>query len=97
MAERIPAGIYSAHILAAVTDLRRGVPNRFGRSVFYDVLFENECFPPKALIGFAARKLIGSALGPHDFKGGLKTICFRELRENRSHVKKVLLGKSLSQ
>jgi hypothetical protein len=75
MAERIPAGITSAHILTAVTDLRRGVPNRFGQSVFYDVLFENERFPPKALIGLAAGKLIGTALGHHDFKGGLKTIC----------------------
>jgi hypothetical protein len=24
----------------------------------------------------------GTPLGPHDFKGGLKTICFRVLREN---------------
>lgn len=82
MAERIPKGITRAHILAAIEDLKKNVPHPFGRSVFYDVLHERERYPPKAVIGLAAGKLTGTALGPHDFKGGLKTICFRVLREN---------------
>jgi 5-methylcytosine-specific restriction protein A len=82
MAERIPQGITRAHILAAIEDLKRGVPHAFGRSVFYDVLYQNQRYPPKAAVGLAAGKLTGTPLGPHDFKGGLKTICFRVLREN---------------
>jgi 5-methylcytosine-specific restriction protein A len=82
MAERIPKGITRTQILAAIEDLRKGVPHAFGRSVFYDVLYRNERYPPKAVVGLAAGKLTGTSLGPHDFKGGLKTICFRVLREN---------------
>ena len=82
MAERIPKGITRTHILAAIEDLQKGVPHGFGRSVFYDVLYLNDRYPPKAIVGLAAAKLTGTPLGPHDFKGGLKTICFRVLREN---------------
>lgn len=82
MAERIPKGITRTHILAAIEDLQTGVPHGFGRSVFYDVLYLNDRYAPKAIVGLAAGKLTGTPLGPHDFKGGLKTICFRVLREN---------------
>lgn len=50
--------------------------------MFYDVLYQNQRYPPKAAVCLAAGKLTGTPLGPHDFKGGLKTICFRVLREN---------------
>ena len=82
MAERIPAGITRQHILAAIEDFEAGAAHAFGRSVFYDAVFQGKRYPPKALIGLAAGKLTGTPLGPHDFKGGLKTICFRVLREN---------------
>jgi len=54
MAERIPHGIKRDHILAAISDLERGVQYPFGRSVFYDVLSGGRRYPPKAVIGLAA-------------------------------------------
>jgi hypothetical protein len=51
MAERIPKEITRVHILAAIDDLKKGVPHAFGRSVFYEVLYREERYPPKAVIG----------------------------------------------
>jgi 5-methylcytosine-specific restriction protein A len=82
MAERIPEGITRQHILAAIQDFEAGAPHRFGPSMFYDVVFHGKRYPPKALICLAAGRLTGTTLGPDDFKGGLKTICFRVLKEN---------------
>jgi hypothetical protein len=36
MTMRIPKGITRMHILAAIEDLKKGVPYAFGMSVFYD-------------------------------------------------------------
>ncbi|WP_158945324.1 HNH endonuclease [Granulicella sp. S190] len=70
------------HILEAIADLRRGVNHDFGRSMFYDLLYQGDRYPPKAVFGLAAGKAAGMSLGPQDLKGSLKTICFRTLREN---------------
>jgi hypothetical protein len=56
----IPAGITRTHILAAIEDIKKAVPHAFGRSVFYDVLYQNLRYPPKAVVGLAAGKLLAS-------------------------------------
>ena len=43
---------------------------------------EGRRYPPKAVVGLAAGKLTGQTLGPYDFKGGLKSKCFRVLKAN---------------
>lgn len=80
MAERIPDGIAEKHVRLALKDFDAGVPHRFGPSIVYDVVFEGRRYPPKAIVGLAAARFNGSALGPDDFNGGEKSKCFRILR-----------------
>lgn len=75
-------GIRREHIELAIDDLANGVPHEFGDSTGYDVLHEGCRYFPKAVIGIAAGKFIGTPLGPYDFKGGLKSKCFRILEAN---------------
>src|SRR5262245_14266903 len=82
MPNKIPAGIAREHIVAAILDLDRGAPHAFGESTGYDVLFEGRRYAPKAVVGLAAGKISGTPLGPYDFKGGLKSKCFRMLEAN---------------
>ncbi len=67
-------------ILAAIEKLRSGTPHNFGNSVRYDVLFEGQRFPPKAVIGFAAQRQMGRPLDPDEFSGGVGTKCFQILK-----------------
>jgi 5-methylcytosine-specific restriction protein A len=82
MPREMSNGIGRQHILAAIQDIQNGVKHSFGRSMFYDVLYKGARYPPKAVYGLAASKVSGRSYGPHDFKGGLRTFCFRTLREN---------------
>jgi 5-methylcytosine-specific restriction protein A len=82
MTNKIPQGLTREHILAALHDLQTGTSHAFGESTSYDLLHEGARYPPKAVVGLAAGKLLGTALGPYDFKGGLNTICFRTLQKN---------------
>jgi 5-methylcytosine-specific restriction protein A len=80
--KRIPSGIARQHIVAAIRNLDQGATHAFGESTGYDVLFEGRRYPPKAVVGLAAGKITGASLGPYDFKGGLKSKCFRILEAN---------------
>jgi hypothetical protein len=80
----IPDGISSQHILTALADLDTDAHHEFGESTGYDVLHQGRRYPPKAVIGLAAGKILGKPLGPYDFKGGLTSKCFRILRANGS-------------
>jgi 5-methylcytosine-specific restriction protein A len=82
VSKKIPDGIARQHIVAAIRDLDRGAPHTFGDSTGYDVLIEGRRYAPKAVVGLAAGKLTGEPLGPYDFKGGLKSKCFRVLEAN---------------
>jgi 5-methylcytosine-specific restriction protein A len=86
MANGIPDGIGREHILAALDDLETGVEHLFGDSTRYDLLHDGRRYPPKAVVGLAAGKLLGSPLGPYDFKGGLKSRCFRVLQDNEFEI-----------
>lgn len=82
MPDRIPTGITRQLLVAAITDLDKGVPHAFGESTGYDVLYQGHRYPPKAVVGLAAARIVGSPLGAHDFKGCLGTRCFAVLMEN---------------
>ncbi len=78
----IPDGITRDDVLAALGDLDAGYKHQFGESTGYDLLYLNGRYPPKAVLGLAARRSLGGlALGPYDFKGGEKSQCFRVLRD----------------
>jgi len=77
----IPRGIERAHVLQAVEDFRGGVAHDFGPSTGYDLVLGEERYPPKAIVGLAARRAVGADLHPRDFSGGEESRCFRLLRQ----------------
>ena len=82
MAADIPNGINRELILEVIDDFDSGAPHLFGESTGYDILFNGNRYPPKAIIGLAAEKLDGKQRDPKSFKGGLGTKCFHVLEEN---------------
>lgn len=79
---KIPDNITRSQILAALVDLDRNIEHYFADSTGYDVLHEGRRYPPKAVVGVAAGKVLGTQFGPNDFKGGLRSKCFRILEKN---------------
>jgi len=79
---QIPDGITQKNLLQAIKDFERDVEHRFGPSSTYDVLHVGKRYPPKAIVGLAARHILGSPLQPEDFEGGIGTKCFGVLTEN---------------
>jgi 5-methylcytosine-specific restriction enzyme A len=86
LADKIPDGLTREHIVDAINALDSGIEHAFGQSTGYDVLYEGRRYPPKAVIGIAAKHLIGRQLGPYDFKGGRKSRCFRILEQNHFEI-----------
>ena len=77
---KIPRGITRQDVLDALASLDRDEPHLFGESTGYDLVEGGKHYPPKAVLGLAARRLLQQPLGPYDFKGGDKSECFRVLR-----------------
>ena len=77
---RIPDGITREHILKAVEDFDAGAKHSFADSTRYDVLHNGRRYPPKAIVGLAARYVLGAPLEPSDFSGGKSSTCFRVLQ-----------------
>lgn len=75
----IPDGITTLDVLDALRDLERGIDHPFGPSTGYDLLFNGKRFPPKAVAGLAARRIVGETLRPEDFTGGRGSKSFRAL------------------
>jgi len=66
----IPEGLTPQHLLQAFADFDAGVPHAFADSTRFDVLHEGRRYPPKAIVGLAARHILGAPLQPDDFSGG---------------------------
>lgn len=78
----IPDGITRDHVFAAIKDFETGtVEHGFAGSVRYDLLVGEHRYPPKAILGLAARYVLGQPLSPADFSGGEAHGCNRTLRE----------------
>ncbi|MGE3595805.1 MAG: HNH endonuclease [Dehalococcoidia bacterium] len=75
----IPDGITHGDLLEAMARLDAGESHGFGESRKFDVLYRGRRYPPKAVVGLAARRLAGRDLGPSDFSGGLESKCLRIL------------------
>jgi 5-methylcytosine-specific restriction enzyme A len=81
MAEDFRAEITREDIEKAITALDRGEPHAFGPSTLYDLLEAGRRYPPKAVVGLAARRALGRALRPDEFSGGEESWAFRLLRD----------------
>jgi hypothetical protein len=81
MAGGIPDGITGNDVAKAIAAFDAGILHEFAPSIKYDLAFNGKRYPPKAIIGLAARRIAGRTLTPYDFKGGEGSRCFRILRE----------------
>jgi 5-methylcytosine-specific restriction protein B len=70
MAEDYRDQITREDILDAIDALDRSEPHAFGPSTYYDLLENGRRYPPKAVVGLAARRVLGRALRPDEFAGG---------------------------
>ena len=69
-------------IESAINKLKRNEKHEFSDSTHYDLVFNSENFPPKAVIGLALQAKNGKTIYPEDFKGGLDSKCFKVLEKN---------------
>ena len=76
----IPDGITREDVEQAIKDFESGVENGFGPSTTYDLISGGRRYPPKAILGLAARRVAGRTLGPNEFSGGDDSRCFKVLR-----------------
>jgi hypothetical protein len=78
---KIPEGILAADIIAAASLFSsESVSHDFHESEKFDVIVEGKRFPPKAILGLAAVRILGAPLKPSDFSGGEDSQCFKLLR-----------------
>jgi hypothetical protein len=76
------------HILKGIEEYKsKGLPKGFGPSSTYDILFEDENYPPKAIMAYANFFASGKTISKY-FKGGLGTDCFVSLERNGFKIKK---------
>jgi 5-methylcytosine-specific restriction protein A len=81
MAKNIPEDITRQDVLDAIAAYSDGsVQHSFHESEKFDLLHDGKRYPPKAILGIAARRSAGHVLEPSDFSGGEGSACFRILR-----------------
>lgn len=70
MIKSIPKGINKVHVLKALADLDSQIAHDFGEARKWALVHDGHRYPPKAVIGLAARYAFGKALAPADFSSG---------------------------
>lgn len=81
MARNIPQDITRDDVLNAIDAFEGGtVQHNFHESEKYDLLHDGKRYPPKAILGIAARRSAGRVLEPSEFSAGESSACFRVLR-----------------
>jgi 5-methylcytosine-specific restriction protein B len=76
----IPDGITREDVIDAIRAIDGGEDGGFGESTTYDLIFDGRRYPPKMVLGLAARRILGRALRHTEFSGGEQSKCFRVLR-----------------
>lgn len=76
----IPADITPEDVIQALQDLDAGIEHDFGDSTRFDLVHEGKRYPPKAVIGLAARRALGRPMKPSEFSGGESSASFQVLR-----------------
>lgn len=92
----IPEGITQEDIRTALTQLRQtGIPTGFGERTEWVLDDDGTWFPPKAVVGVAATRVLGRALKASEFSGGegsgqanrvLRDLGFTVLRRNGTGI-----------
>lgn len=69
------------HIIKGIQDFsEKGLPNGFGPSTSFNLMFNGEKYPPKAVMAYANYHASGRKIERY-FKGGDNTECFKVLRD----------------
>lgn len=75
------------HIIKGIQDFKdKGIPNGFGSSSTYDLVYQGNTYPPKAIMAYANYHASGRKVERY-FKGGLGTDCFNAFEKNGFEVK----------
>jgi len=80
--KKIPDEITKDHLIAAIQEIASGKMHGFGRSIDYDLEFRGQRYPPKAVVGIAAKFVLGTPLKPKQFTSGIGSRCFRILENH---------------
>ena len=73
--------VTGVHFLEAASRLANGFTEHgFGPSTDYDLLFDGQRLPPKAVFALAASEALGFPVRPENFSAGENMVCFRMLR-----------------
>ena len=67
----IPHGLTIDDIRAAAARLDAGASHHFGKPRKYFAVIDGRRYAPKALVGLAARRVLGKDLTPADFSSGV--------------------------
>ena len=70
MPQSIPPGLTPEHVLRTLADLDGGIDHPFGQSTGYELVHNDKCYAPKAVVGLACRYSIGRILSHDEFSGG---------------------------
>jgi 5-methylcytosine-specific restriction protein B len=82
MPEHDPSNISRQSVLKALKLLNRGHrPKGYGKSVKYDLVYDERNYPPKAVLAKAFEIETGGLDLPNEFTGGSETKCFDILKE----------------
>jgi 5-methylcytosine-specific restriction protein A len=75
-----PDGVTKQDILEAIAKYDAGERQGFGKSKDFDILFQGRRYPPKAIGGIAASRVVGRPLTPVDFSAGDGQKCYKVLQ-----------------
>src|SRR5262249_6590498 len=70
MPQSIPRGLKKEHVIQALRDLEGGIDHPFGAPTGYELIYGDNRYAPKAVVGLACRYSIGRTLTPDEFSGG---------------------------
>ncbi|SPK74001.1 protein of unknown function [Cupriavidus taiwanensis] len=59
--------------------LEAAAPHGYIQSTDFDLIYEGRRYPPKAVLGLAAKRVLGRPLNSVEFSGGEKSVCFAVL------------------
>lgn len=69
------------HILAAIDEIDKNEVRKGRHSSTYDIIYNNQPYPPKYVLSLAALYAMGRELEPSEFEGGIDTPAFILLEE----------------
>src|SRR5687767_1087972 len=83
MADQYPDGVSRQDIETAIAEYDAGISHGFDPSIDYDLLLKDgRRYPPKAIAGIAAKRIVGRILRPEEFSSGIASRCFSALLRN---------------